>query len=161
MGFRMDILKKKQLFKRDKTRFCENGKIHSLLLQWMESKDFILILEKPVWIVPHSYLKDKIAIYPHEMVFMSENVPDNIREIVVLHEIEEHRYEGLLGIRAAHRLAIVKELIYVKQKKIETEYMRWVQSLPNDVYKEMFGIWDVLGLTQVRQNVVLDQRKRH
>lgn len=96
--------------------FCKSRKLRQQLARIAKITKPIKILKKPVWIIKHSLIGDKLAIRPFGLIFISEKIPKKLRDIVVKHEIIEEKYE-FLSKRKAHAEAIKGELQYAKKRK--------------------------------------------
>jgi len=94
-----------------------------------------------VWIVKHSLVKERLAIRPYGLIFISENVPKELREIVVKHEIIEEKYESLLkSKRKAHLEAIKGELKYAKKRKKLKKLLSFLKRKYPKLYSERMNL---------------------
>lgn len=129
----------------DKTRFCDNDKNHNDLINWMLSHDYILILDRPVWIVPHNFVGEKIAIRPHGLIFISEKVPKKFLKAIVFHEVVEEKYEISLGGKQAHEIAVIEEYNFLKKEGIQVKLLKWLRDLSEYAYINRIEIWSKNG----------------
>jgi hypothetical protein len=115
--------------------FC-NRRVQRVLIKIAKEVKPIKILNKPVWIVKHHLLKDKLAIRPFGLIFISERIPKEFRDIIVKHEIAEEKYEHLFSRREAHRRAIVEEIKYAKKKGKLKKGLEFLKKRYPEAYKE-------------------------
>jgi len=115
--------------------FCKSRKLRQQLAKIAKTTKPTKILKRPVWIIKHSLVKDKLAIRPFGLIFISEKIPKEFRDIVVKHEIieEEHRF---LSKRRAHTEAIKGELQYAEKRKKLEKLLNFLKRRYPRVYSE-------------------------
>jgi len=118
-----------------KPYFC-NRRVQKILIKIAKEVKPIKILNKPVWIVKHHLLKDKLAIRPFGLIFISERIPKKFRDIIVKHEIAEEKYEHLFSRREAHKRAIEEEIRYAKKKGKLKKGLEFLKKRYPKAYKE-------------------------
>lgn len=138
---KFDIDKAKIKFFKDKTRFCDTKEIHKNILEYMNKNDYLIILGRPVWVVPHDYVKDKIAIRPFGLIFISDHVPKKFFEVIVYHEKVEEQYE-LDGSDSPHERALEKEYQFLKETKLYNEFMNWLKDFSPFAYNQRVDKWN-------------------
>jgi hypothetical protein len=134
------ILEKKILraikeWEKNPDHFCKNEKIHQRLIKIAKIIKPIKILNRPVWIVKHYLLRDKLAIRPFGLIFISEKIPKELYDIVVKHEIVEEKYK-FLSKKEAHKKAIEEEIKYAKKKKKLKKLLNFLKKRYPQLYRE-------------------------
>jgi len=127
-----------------KPYFC-NRKVQKRLIKIAKEVKPIKILNRNVWIVKHYLLKDKLAIRPFGLIFISEKIPKEFRDVVVKHEIAEEKYENLFSRREAHKRAIEEEIKYAKKKGKLKKGLEFLKKRYPEAYKERIKILNQLS----------------
>jgi hypothetical protein len=109
------IQKKIEKLERFPTYFCKEKKLRQKLVKIATTTKPEMILNRPVWIVKHSLIKDKLAIRPFGLIFVSKKIPKKLLDVIVKHEIIEEKWE-CISRRKAHKKAIKAELEFAKRK---------------------------------------------
>ena len=118
-----------------KPYFC-NRRVQKILIKIAKKVKPIKILNRKVWVVKHYLLKDKFAIRPFGLIFISEKIPKEFRDVVVKHEIAEEKYENLFSRREAHKRAIEEEIRYAKKKGKLKKGLEFLKKRYPEAYKE-------------------------
>jgi len=119
--------------------FC-NRKVQKRLIKIAKELKPIKILNRKVWVVKHYLLKGKLAIRPFGLIFISEKIPKEFRDVVVKHEIAEEKYERLLPRKEAHKKAIEEEIKYAKKKGKLKKGLEFLKKRYPEAYKEKIKI---------------------
>jgi hypothetical protein len=119
--------------------FC-NRKVQKRLIKIAKELKPIKILNRKVWVVKHYLLRNKLAIRPFGLIFISEKIPKEFRDIVVKHEIAEEKYERLLSRKEAHKRAIEEEIKYAKKKGKLKKGLEFLKKRYPEAYKERIKI---------------------
>ncbi|MDI6591457.1 MAG: hypothetical protein QME61_00740 [Patescibacteria group bacterium] len=129
--------------------FCKSRKLRQRLVKIAKTTKPIKILKRPVWIIRHSLIKDKLAIRPFGLIFISKKIPKELREVVVKHEIIEEKYE-FLSKRKAHTEAIKEELQYAKKRKKLEKLLNFLKRKYPKIYSER--VRELFCSAQIRYN---------
>jgi hypothetical protein len=129
------IFKVIEKWEKNPDHFCKNEKIRQRLIKIAKTIKPIKILNRRVWIVKHYLLRDKLAIRPFGLIFISEKIPKELYDIVVKHEIVEEKYK-FLSKKEAHKKAIEEEIKYAKKKKKLKKLLNFLKKRYPQLYRE-------------------------
>ena len=90
----------------------------------MKKNKPIMIMNKPVWLVPQSYLDYQIAIRPFPVTFISDELPKWLRDNIAYHEFIEAGKTEQWGHEKAHDFAEEKDYEYLARHKLLKKFLK-------------------------------------
>jgi hypothetical protein len=97
---------------------------HKKLVAWMVKNKPIMIMNKPVWLVPQSYLDYQIALHPFSVTFISKELPKWLRDNIAYHEFIESGKTEKWGHERAHAFAEEKDYEYLVKHKLLKKFLK-------------------------------------
>jgi hypothetical protein len=97
---------------------------HRKLVEWMKHNKPKTIINKPVWVVPHSFIDPQLAIRPFPTIFVSDELPKWLRDTIVYHEFIETQKVEELGHKKAHEFAVEAEYRYLVEHKLLDKFLK-------------------------------------